>query len=320
MQQPSETLDEYLQSLRILSKKCNFKAVSATVCCDVCIRDAFISGLTSPQIRQRLLENNMLDLETMFEQARSLETGARSNESYSGGPPYNAAIPTSHTESRQPPVSCPELTSEQITPLYAAVSQHPIPGSTCYFCGNRRHFRSRCPARNATCLKCQKRGHYAKICHGNAATNTSAAVLEPAKLASILAGTPDCLKSSSTTVSINGMQLDALFDSGSSESFIHPRVVREAKLPIFPSSNLVSMAASSLSTVIQGYCVVDLVYRGKLYNGLRVSVLQDLCADLILGLDFQSRHESITFQYGGPEPPIAVCGLSTLNLRALSAI
>ena len=39
-----------------------------------------------------------------------------------------------------------------------------------------------------------------------------------------------------------------------------------------------------------------------------------LCADLILGLDFQSQHSSVTFHYGGSEPPLAVCGFSKLNI------
>ena len=40
-----------------------------------------------------------------------------------------------------------------------------------------------------------------------------------------------------------------------------------------------------------------------------------LCASLILGLDFQSRHKSIVFEYFGPEPSLSVCGLSTLNVN-----
>ena len=46
------------------------------------IRDAFISGLTSGLIRQRLLENKTLDLSMMFDQAQSLATAAHSSESY----------------------------------------------------------------------------------------------------------------------------------------------------------------------------------------------------------------------------------------------
>ena len=54
-QQPGESLDEYFRCLKVLSKECNFKAVTATQHCEEYIRDAFISGLLSPLIRQRLL-------------------------------------------------------------------------------------------------------------------------------------------------------------------------------------------------------------------------------------------------------------------------
>ena len=47
----------------------------------------------------------------------------------------------------------------------------------------------------------------------------------------------------------------------------------------------------------------------------RLSVLPGLCADLILGLDFQSRHESVVFQYGGSEPSLSVCSFSTFKVK-----
>ena len=43
-QQSGETLDEYLQALKVLSKECNFQSVTAAKYCEEYIRDAFISG------------------------------------------------------------------------------------------------------------------------------------------------------------------------------------------------------------------------------------------------------------------------------------
>ena len=60
------------KALKTLSKDCNFPSVTASKYREESIRDAFITGLRSPSIRQRLLENNTLDLKTMFGQARSL--------------------------------------------------------------------------------------------------------------------------------------------------------------------------------------------------------------------------------------------------------
>ena len=47
------------------------------------IRDAFISGLQSSLIRQRLLENRTLDLATMFDQAMALDAAQKNSELYS---------------------------------------------------------------------------------------------------------------------------------------------------------------------------------------------------------------------------------------------
>ena len=44
-QQPTESLDEYLQALKTPSKDCSFKKVMATQYCNQGLRDAFIIGL-----------------------------------------------------------------------------------------------------------------------------------------------------------------------------------------------------------------------------------------------------------------------------------
>ena len=287
-QQPQETLDEYLQALKTLSKDCNFQSVAASNYREESIRDAFISGLRSPSIRQRLLENNTLDLKTMFDQARSLELAMVNSESYSSPPlSVNAAVPpaaTEHREQTDPGTLSPGVGSD---------------ASSCFFCGNSNHPRSKCPARDAVCSNCQKRGHFAKVCRGRkiSKNKVSAAAWYPT-LATV--GAPESLLKSSGTVNIEGLEVKALFDSGSTESFIHPRLVEKVALTVHPSSSTVSMATSVSSTVsITGTCVADLSYQGRQYAGYKLSVLPGLCADLILGLDFQSQHSSVTFLLWG---------------------
>ncbi|KAK3726270.1 hypothetical protein QZH41_003048 [Actinostola sp. cb2023] len=301
-QQSNETLDEYLQALKSLSKDCNFKSVTAVKYCEEGVRDAFITGLQSNQIRQRLLENKTLDLKTMFDQARALESAMRTSESYMAPQPsFNAAVPPTPPD----PVQLDHNT--------LAAAQHEE--QTCFFCGNTKHPRSKCPARDATCNKCQKKGHFAKACRGKSSKpkeGFSAAIWSPTLATT---GTPESLKKSSATVEINaGWKVKALFDSGSSESFIHPSLVEAAAITIHPSSSTVSMATSAFSTKVTGCCIVDLADQERVYKGFHLSVLPGLCADLILGLNFQSQHESVTFNYGGPKPSLSICGLSTLNM------
>ena len=115
---------------------------------------------------------------------------------------------------------------------------------------------------------------------------------------------------------MNGFQVTALFDSGSRESFIHPDLVKKTGLTVYPSSGTVSMATSTSSSAkVSGACVIDLSYQCRKYEALRVSVLLGLCANLILGLGFQSQHESVVFHYGSSEPTLFVCGFSTLHIE-----
>ena len=115
-------------------------------------------------------------------------------------------------------------------------------------------------------------------------------------------GTPESLSKSLGTVTIEGLEVKAFFDSGSTKSFIHRRLVEKVALTVHPSSGTVSMATSASSTVsITGTCAANLSYQGRKYAVYKLSVLPGLCADLIFGLDFQSQHSSVTFHYGGSE-------------------
>ena len=62
-QNTGESLDGFLQALKTLSKDCNFKAVTADKNRSDAVRDAFITGIQSNAIRQRLLENKTLDMD-----------------------------------------------------------------------------------------------------------------------------------------------------------------------------------------------------------------------------------------------------------------
>ncbi|XP_069957120.1 uncharacterized protein [Cherax quadricarinatus] len=152
-QQIDESLEEYLQALKILGKDCHFQAVTAAQYCEESIRDAFISGLQSPIIRQRLLENKTLDLAAAFDQARALDSAQKNSEVYSTTQPsrvVSAAIPDQD--------SCNEVTVEPASVTAAA-------GTVYFFCGFSRHPRPKCPAREAMCHKCHKKGHFPKVCH-----------------------------------------------------------------------------------------------------------------------------------------------------------
>ena len=86
------------------------------------LRDAFINGLLSQHICQRLLENTTLDLDATYRQARSLESVQRNSDVYS----------TQGTHSLNTVASPSDVSSTFNTPAVNAVNQ----SRKCYFCGN----------------------------------------------------------------------------------------------------------------------------------------------------------------------------------------
>ena len=81
-QQEGGTIDQYFETLHRLSKECNFQNATAEVYRQEYIRNFFINGIISQEIRQRLLENDTLTLDHTFKQARSLELAQRHSASY----------------------------------------------------------------------------------------------------------------------------------------------------------------------------------------------------------------------------------------------
>ena len=216
----------------------------------------------------------------MFDQARSLDLAQKSLESYSNHtpPPFNAAL------------------LENTDGIKIQSTSVAVNNDKCWNCGNNLHPRSNCPARNKECSKCSRKGHFAKWCRSSLSTNkpsansASASLFYP-MLASIAPATPESLRKSTSDVFVNGFKANALIDSGSTESFIHPKVAQRHSLPVISKASQVSMASTSLSSKVKGYCEVTLKVNGKLYLKQRLGVLENLCVDIILGLDFQAQHE-----------------------------
>ena len=146
-QQVGQSLDEYLLALQKLAKDCNFRAVSGDQYKQEMVRDAFINGILSPGIRQRLLENDRLNLETAVQQARSLDLAQKNAEFYSQsrGIDSDLAVAATSEPARQkgPSEAFPSTkleTSSSVSKL-------------CFYCGRLPHSRNVCPAKNALCYK-----------------------------------------------------------------------------------------------------------------------------------------------------------------------
>ncbi|KAK4318379.1 hypothetical protein Pmani_008192 [Petrolisthes manimaculis] len=224
-----------------------------------------------------MLEKESLTLSEAIHLARSLDTAQRNAEKYSlpAAPGDLSAVSTEN-----PPPVRKTITNDTCASIASR--------RTCFNCGSLKlHPRSLCPARTSVCHKCRKIGHFAKVCRTGrvmdsrrgASTTTAAAVVAdesgsgersassleevsflprdyctycvpyPATETPVLAAiaTP---RNSTIPVSVNELQVNALIDSGSTISFIHPDVVNCLDIPVHPSKSNITLAASQTSSTL----------------------------------------------------------------------
>ncbi|CAM1308932.1 Uncharacterised protein r2_g1910 [Pycnogonum litorale] len=320
MQNESEPIDDFLQALNSLAGDCNFKAVTAVQNRSDSIRDAFIRGLSSNVIRTRLLENKTLTLDKAVDQARSLEHAQLTSESYlhAQSTHTSATVNTSNNNSLR---DTQHDESSHKNHLHATKKNNEF---KCFFCGGtRRHPRSSCPAREAMCRNCRKMGHWGVVCRSQRVTSSALQnENESMHLASCLISS-SANGASSDTSSLNhslmpayilNMSVTALIDTGSSDNFINKNLVTALSLPVLPKAGYVSMASSDFRSKIDGCCKVSLDINDRNYD-VCLSILPDLCADVILGTPFLERHEEVRLKYNGKEPLFNVCAASTLKVE-----
>ena len=304
-QGPGETLDQYLQKLKTLAKDCNFRAYTAEVHKNEAIRDAFISGLISPTIRQRLLEKTKLDLDTAYENARTLEMAEKQSLSYRSDIITAAAVNETQNQ----------LEQHNQLESFDGTAAAGFTDEKCFFCGYKKHPRSKCPAREATCKKCSKIGHFAKVCMSTEKTRKSFNALSSDLAASHTASAINNLKKAQIDVYVHNVKLKALVDTGSSDSYINSTIARANGWKVTPSTCSINMASTSLTKKTQGHCIVPLLYKDRNYTQ-KLSLLPDLCADVVLGHDFLGKHSEVCFPFEGSQNPLKILGVAAANVEA----
>lgn len=309
-QQADENIDQYLQALKLLSKDCQFKAVTAEKNRDDYIRDTFIAGIKSPVIRQRLLENVSLTLEEAYSQARSLELAHEQSLAFVS---MQSVVNSTSSLDNQTKTQSVESTSVNLEKCsLAAVNEK------CFFCGNLRHARVNCPAKNSTCRNCGKQGHFAKVCR-SAKSEPKEIEKSKATLNSVdLAASPGGLTKSTVQALVNGKSVSALIDTGSSLSFMNKSTALRLGISIQPGTGTVSMATTSVTSDITGQCKVDLIILGHQYEQVKLSLLPDLCADIIVGHDILKTHASVEVVFGGNKTPLTVCSVAASTVEPVS--
>ena len=308
VQEPGQTLDQFLQKLQTLAKDCSYKSVSAEQHKDQAIRDAFIRGIQSNNIRQRLLEKTDLDLKTAFDNARSLEMAEKHSLSYNNHsfhPPSSAAVLQTEDDYEGGETTLAALPSNQ----------------KCYFCGYKRHPRIKCPAKDAVCKSCGKKGHFQKVCQssGNLYQKSKQSVASTQAKQSLGATsastTTTSLQDATINVTVAGKKFKALIDSGSTDSYVNSEIAKFHKWKIYPSNTIISMASMNLTKATEGHCLVNLTYKDKCYTNIKLSLLPNACSDIILGHDFINTHSLLQIHLSGKNPPLILCGVSAAKIE-----
>ena len=75
------------------------------------------------------------------------------------------------------------------------------------------------------------------------------------------------------------------------------------------------MASSVLSATTTGFCVATIRIGKSSYSGVRLSILSNLCAEVILGQKFMNVHNEIIFIGTGDRPALKVCGVAEAALN-----
>ena len=147
-QETEESLKLYLQNLKILSHDCDFTTLTTSQARDIAIRDAFISGVLSKKIKQRMLKNKELDLGTAYKLALMLDMAQKPSDFYSQ-PDFSGATIPAQPHSQQIPISNSQHCDPQDKDSSNMIEK-PVTITAaeikCYFCGLCKHAHSSCPA------------------------------------------------------------------------------------------------------------------------------------------------------------------------------
>ena len=95
-------------------------------------------------------------------------------------------------------------------------------------------------------------------------------------------------------------------DTSSSESYIDHRLLKGLKLFLEGEPSAITMASTSHSAQVKGAVLVNFKVFNKNYPKFKLGVMEELCADVILGLDFMKLHSEIEFKMDGPQEAISI--------------
>ncbi|XP_039756663.1 uncharacterized protein K02A2.6-like [Pararge aegeria] len=166
-QKQGEIVSDYLKSLKHLAKHCNFRDSL-----EVNLRDQFVSGLQSEDMRSRLFAERNIDYKRAIELALALEAAERHAAEAASGASSSAIseglhrIRSSPARAERGRMKRREGAGGVQADAAARAGALSLEGSRrgCWRCGRSGHPPSRCRYKFYSCDSCGQRGHLKVVC------------------------------------------------------------------------------------------------------------------------------------------------------------
>ena len=154
VQQANESIDTYVNRLKVQAQKCNFSSTSIQ---EDNIIDQIIKGTHHAAIRKQLLDHDpsKLTLNKVLDFARTFEATQSQLQQFSQAQASSISAVKKHYSK----------------PAKPKQTQHKT--NLCKFCGGPYHKRDVCPASGQSCNRCHKIGHWGKVCRSTDLTKKS---------------------------------------------------------------------------------------------------------------------------------------------------
>lgn len=305
-QRENESLEDYMNELKCLSRKCSITPLTKAEATEQLLSDAFIIGLKSPTLRQRLLESTNSSLDHLYKLALTFEQAEK-----------ETLI----------------ISRENRNMINAEVKELSAIRRNCMWCGKSpRHDRQNCPAKNSVCAKCGKNGHWANSClskriFSNKSTSSSAIQMYPQghihdntetdgenSIMSVLAGTSGDKIPLKVHAKINGIDIQTLIDTGSDMTIISSKFLISNNLSYTTYQQQLRLADKSVCQII-GKFYGSLTLENHTYNST-IFVMKDMVTPLIIGMDILKMHDKVIISMGGNQPPLSLClGLQSMKCQ-----
>ncbi|KAL7671681.1 hypothetical protein ACOME3_006581 [Neoechinorhynchus agilis] len=281
--QNDSSIDQYIQTLENLSMDCTFEPLSLIQHKKIIMRDAFVTGLRSPFVRQRILKSTNLNLYEVYAKARSLEMAQIQAASYNNEGEHSTQIVSKISSL----IEQANDTADISEPNVAAITK------SCFFCNQSWQSRTRCPARNVIHHSCSCRSRNGSGQHKAKAIIVDRDSENGLTMISATTGKSSNLSKAEIEAKLNGIILKGLIDTGSSENFIDDSFAHSLNLPMEPCLERVSLAASSKCSVVNNTCQANVWIGKQNHNQVRFLCLKNNCHDIFLGHPFMSKRQTV---------------------------